>query len=107
MAVQPLHHHAITEQTLLTAAITTAAKYVSFVRSKVKVKLSMCFTKYHYVKIYWRSGGIAPRFLTSELDGGQLYTPAALSPGKDHSLLPVPIGWEGGGPQSRSGSGGE
>jgi hypothetical protein len=35
---------------------------------------------------------------------GQLHAPAALSPGKE-SL--VPIGQEAGGPQSRSGQGGE
>jgi hypothetical protein len=28
---------------------------------KVKVKLSLCFTKYHAMKTYWGSGGIAPR----------------------------------------------
>jgi hypothetical protein len=35
---------------------------------------------------------------------GQLHYPAALPPGKDP---PVPIGYEMGGPQSRSGCGGE
>jgi hypothetical protein len=34
----------------------------------------------------------------------QIHTPAALPPEKEH---PVPIGWEAGGPQSRSGRGGE
>jgi len=33
------------------------------VRVKVKVKLSLCLTKYHTVKTYCRSGGIAPRIL--------------------------------------------
>jgi hypothetical protein len=35
---------------------------------------------------------------------GQLHVPAALPPGKEP---PVPIGYEGGWPQSRSGRGGE
>jgi hypothetical protein len=30
---------------------------------KVKVKLSLCLTKHHAMKTYWRSGGIAPRIL--------------------------------------------
>jgi len=27
--------------------------------SKLKVKLSLCLTKHHTMKTYWRSGGIA------------------------------------------------
>jgi len=51
----------------------------------------MCLTKDHTMKTIWGSGGIAPRFLTSVLDGvsGQLHSAAALSPGKQSS---VPIG---------------
>jgi len=31
---------------------------------KVNVKLSLCFlTEHHAMKVYWRSGGIAPRIL--------------------------------------------
>jgi hypothetical protein len=30
---------------------------------KVKVKLSLCLTKQHAMKVYWRSGGIIPRIL--------------------------------------------
>jgi hypothetical protein len=30
---------------------------------KVKVKLSLCLTKPHAMKVYWRNGGIAPRIL--------------------------------------------
>jgi len=30
---------------------------------KVKVKLSLCLTKHHAMKVYWRNGGIAPRIL--------------------------------------------
>jgi hypothetical protein len=35
---------------------------------------------------------------------GQLHSPAALPPGKEHA---IPIGQEAGGPQSQSGRGGE
>jgi hypothetical protein len=30
---------------------------------KAKVKLSLCLTKHHAMKIYWWSGGVAPRIL--------------------------------------------
>jgi hypothetical protein len=30
---------------------------------KVKVKLSLCLTKHHVMKMYWVSGSIAPRIL--------------------------------------------
>jgi hypothetical protein len=51
----------------------------------VKVKLSLCSTKYNDMKMYWGSGGIATRILTSALDGsGLLHNPAALPP--------VPVG---------------
>jgi hypothetical protein len=49
------------------------------------------------MKSYWGNGGIAPI-------SGQLHDPAALSPGKE---LLVRIGWRLGGPQDRSGRGGE
>jgi hypothetical protein len=29
----------------------------------IKVKLSLCLTKHHAMKAYWRSGGIAPHIL--------------------------------------------
>jgi hypothetical protein len=32
-----------------------------FNRYEVKVKLSLCLTKHHAMKEYWRSGGIAPQ----------------------------------------------
>jgi hypothetical protein len=35
------------------------------------------------------SGGIAPPFLASPLDGGELHVPAALSPGKLSLVLSV------------------
>jgi hypothetical protein len=46
------------------------------------VKLSLCLINYaqRYEDVWW-SGGIAPPFLTLDLDGGQLNTPAALTPG--------------------------
>jgi hypothetical protein len=33
--------------------------------------LSLCLTKHHAKKAYWRSGGIAPALFTSALDGGE------------------------------------
>jgi hypothetical protein len=29
-----------------------------FIKIKVKIKLSLCLTKYHAMKTYWESGGI-------------------------------------------------
>jgi hypothetical protein len=70
---------------------------------KVKMKLSLCLTKYHAVKMYslhdytprhddvlvaWRYS--SHTFLTSVLDGGdQLHVPVASPQGKEP---PVPIG---------------
>jgi len=33
------------------------------VKGKVKVNLSQCLTKHHVMKVYFGSGGIAPRIL--------------------------------------------
>jgi hypothetical protein len=40
-------------------------RYISMVKSK----LSLYLQKNHAIKTYWGSGGIAPRILTSALDG--------------------------------------
>jgi hypothetical protein len=49
----------------------------------------MCLTKHHGMKTYWGSGCIAPRILTSALDGsGQLHAPVALPAGKE-PLVPI------------------
>jgi hypothetical protein len=58
---------------------------------KVKVKLSLCLTKYHTVKT---DGGMEVYLhvlLTSELDGGEWLAsgPGRFNPGRKH---PVPIG---------------
>jgi hypothetical protein len=37
---------------------------------EVKIKLSVCWTKYHVLRTYWGSGGIDTRLLTSALNGG-------------------------------------
>jgi hypothetical protein len=58
---------------------------------KVKVKLSLCLTKYHAMKTYWGSGDIAPRILwpRHEMEvSAQLHAPAALTPGKER-LVPI------------------
>jgi hypothetical protein len=39
-------------------------------KGKKYVKLPVCLTKHHAVKMYCGSGGIAPHSLTSALDGG-------------------------------------
>jgi hypothetical protein len=38
---------------------------VSLLVCTVKVKLSLCLTKYHAIKMYWGGGGTAPRILDS------------------------------------------
>jgi len=38
---------------------------------KVKVKLSLCLTKHHTLKIYWEWSYISMHSLTSALDGGE------------------------------------
>jgi hypothetical protein len=40
------------------------------VDKKIKTKLFLCLTKYHFMKAYCGSGGIVHAFLTSALDGG-------------------------------------
>jgi hypothetical protein len=76
---------------------------------KLEVKFYLCFflTKHHAMKAYWGSRGIAPRFLISALDGGQWsaschsrFTPQGKNPW-------YPLDTKVGGPQSRSGHGGE
>jgi hypothetical protein len=55
---------------------------------KVNVKLSLCLVKHNATKTYWGSGGIAPRILTSALEGGEWsasrrgrFTPRKRAPG--------------------------
>jgi hypothetical protein len=72
---------------------------------KVKVKLSLFLTKHHAMKTYWGSGGIVPRILDlgtrwREWSASRpLYPPA--------KSLRCPLDRRLGGPQSRSGRGGE
>jgi hypothetical protein len=33
-------------------------------KGKRKVKLSLCLTKHHAMKVYWESGGVAPLILS-------------------------------------------
>jgi hypothetical protein len=72
-----------------------------------KVKLPLCLTKHRSMKTYWGSGGIAPRNLTSALDGGEW---SASRPGRfcTRERAPwYPLVRGLGGPQSRSERGGE
>jgi hypothetical protein len=60
-------------------------------RLKVKVKLSLCSTKHHAMKVYWGSGGIAPRILWPRHQmevSGQLHAPAALPP-REEPMVPI------------------
>jgi hypothetical protein len=72
-----------------------------------KVKLSLCLTKHHGMKTYWRSGGIAPRILDLGTRWRWVvsFTPRPLYPqGKSPCY---PLDRRLGGPQKRSGHGGE
>jgi hypothetical protein len=78
-----------------------------YMRLVIKVKLSLCLTKHHAMKAYWESGCIAPRIL----DLGTIrrwvvsFTPRPLYPqGKSPRYS---LDRRLGGPQSRSGRGGE
>jgi hypothetical protein len=69
--------------------------------SHFKGTLALCLINYAlFHDDLWGSGGIAPSFLTSALDGGEwsLSRPGRFTPDQDRRL---------GGPQSRSGSCGE
>jgi hypothetical protein len=58
---------------------------------EVKVKLPLRLTKHHAMKVYWRSGGVAPRILWPRYwmeVSGQLHAQAALPPGKE-PLIPI------------------
>jgi hypothetical protein len=73
----------------------------------IKVKLSLCLTKHHAMKMYWGSGSIAPRIL--DLDTRWRWvvslTPRPLySQGKNPWY---PLDRKLGGHQSQSGRGGE
>jgi hypothetical protein len=72
-----------------------------------KAKLSLCLTKYHTMKTYWGSGGIAPRILNFSTRWRRVvsFTPRPLYlRGKSPRH---PLGRRLGGPQSRSWRGGE
>jgi hypothetical protein len=70
------------------------------VKVKNKVKLSLFLIKHYAIKI-WRSGGTAPPFFTSALDGGEL------SASRPACFIPVEIAtgahWIGGWVGSRHG----
>jgi len=82
-------------------AVRNSSQRTTKTLDNVKVKLFLCLTKYHTMKKYWGSGGVAPR-----IDFGATwrravsFTPRPLYP-RDQSDRRV------GGPQNRSGSSGE
>jgi hypothetical protein len=51
--------------------MTWAGHVTGMEKLNVKVKLFVCLTKHHAMKMYWGSGGISTHSLTSELDGGE------------------------------------
>jgi hypothetical protein len=74
---------------------------------KVKVKLSLCLTKYHSMKIYWRNGDIPPRNLHLGTRWMRVFS-FTLRPLYPQGESPYyPLGRRLGGPQSRFGHGGE
>jgi hypothetical protein len=74
---------------------------------KVKLKLSLCLTKHHTVKTYWGSGGIARRILHfgTRLRWVVSFTPRPLYLQRKSPWYPLDRRL--GGPQNRSGHGGE
>jgi hypothetical protein len=74
---------------------------------KVKVKLSLCLTKHHSMKMYWASGGIAPHilYLRTRWRWVVSFTPRPLYPQGKSSWYPLNRRLRG--PQSRSGRGSE
>jgi hypothetical protein len=74
----------------------------SFLHVDVKVKLSLCFTKHHAMKTYWGSGGIAPCIpnLGARWRWVISFTSRPLHPW-------YPLDRRLGGPQNRTGCGGE
>jgi hypothetical protein len=62
---------------------------------KIKVKLSLCLSKYHAMKTYWESGSIVPCVLNLGTKWRRVVslTLRQLSPGEE---APIPIGQEAG-----------
>jgi hypothetical protein len=77
-------------------------KTTTWIFKKVKVKLSLCLTKHHDVKMYWESGGIQTFFdLGTRCRWVVSFTPRPLYPqGKNPRY---PLDRRLGGPQSRFG----
>jgi hypothetical protein len=98
------HHDVIIETvTTLPSCLWFSAVDIMYYKGKLKVKLSLCLTKYHAMKTYWGSGSRAQR----SLDLGTRwrwvvsFTPRPLySQGKRPQC---PLDRRLGGPQSRSG----
>jgi hypothetical protein len=72
-----------------------------------KIKLSLCLTKHHAMKAYWGSGSIAPHILDLGTSRRRVvsFTPRPLYPQRKSPWYPLDRRL--GGPQSRSGRGGE
>jgi hypothetical protein len=88
-------------------SVVLRLQFCSFI-VKVKVKLTLCLSKYNTMKTYWGSGGYSS---THSLPlhymevSGQLHALTLYPQGR---VSTVPIGWEAGwAPESRSGCCGE
>jgi hypothetical protein len=92
------------------SVLRTGRRTISFfsqIKVKVKINWFLCLTKHHAMKTYWGSRGIAPRILDlgSRWRRVVSFTPRPLySQGKSPRY---PLDRRLGGPQSRSGRGGE
>jgi hypothetical protein len=69
-----------------------------------KVKLSLCLTKHHAMKAYWRSGGIAPRILDlgTRWRWVVIFTPQPFYPQRKSPWYP--LARRLGGPRQREGT---
>jgi hypothetical protein len=72
---------------------------------KVKVKLSLCLTKHHAMKTYWRGEGIAPRILDHGTKRRLVVSFTSRSLYRRGNSPRCPLYRRLGGPQSQSGHG--
>jgi hypothetical protein len=112
-------HVVTTEKTstsIFTAVKTSCVWHVHFylrhvfvwrILNELKVKLSLCLTNHHAMKMYWGSGGIVPRIFNigTRWRWVASFTHQPLYPRGKSPLYPLHRRL--GGPQNRSGYGGE
>jgi hypothetical protein len=91
----PLHspRNTLYPHKLALTSPTCGGRSVGIVRLRTKTTEFVYFC-FHATKTY-KSGGLAPAFLTSALDGGQLHDPAALLPRETAASTHWIGGWTG------------